>query len=109
MVWCHLKVAYILPGYGAYLKLDEEIIGRAPIMNSKWNLKITQETLDRAYLRYQVETFKINNDLVYQIFSKEFTGKDTYLYVKQRKATHDNQAVFFDVHKEFLSPDHVTR
>ena len=29
--------------------------------------------------------------------------------MKQRKATKDGRAVFFDIHKKFLDPDHVAR
>ena len=97
------------PGYGAYLNLDEEMITRAPIINTKWNLKIIQETLDRAYLNYQVDTFKIDNALVYHILSKVFTDMIAYIYVKQRKAIQDIQAVYFDVQKHFLCPDHMAR
>ena len=109
VVQCHVKVAYILPGYGAYLNLDKKLIARAPILNSMSNLKMTQETLDRAYLSYLVDTFNINNALVYQILSKMFTDMDAYVYVKQRKGMHDSQAVCFDIHKQFLRPDHVAR
>ena len=34
VVWHHVKVAHILPGYGAYLNLDDEMIPRAPIVDS---------------------------------------------------------------------------
>ena len=37
----HMKVAHISLGYGAYLDLDEEIIARAPIANSKLNLMLS--------------------------------------------------------------------
>ena len=50
VVWYHIKVTHFLPGYGAYLNLDAKMIARAPIVNSRLNLKLNQETLDRAYL-----------------------------------------------------------
>ena len=34
---------------------------------------------------------------------------DAYVYMKQRKGMQDGQALFFDAHKQFLSPDHVAR
>ena len=77
----HVKVAHILPGYGDYLDLDD-MINRAPIVNSKSNLRLTQETLDRAHLSHQVDTFKINNAMVYQILSKVFIDMDPFVYVK---------------------------
>ena len=85
------------------------MITRAPIVDSKSNFKMTQEILNRAYLSYQVDTFKIDNALVYQILSKVSTDMDTYVYVKQRKGIQDGQAVFFNIHKHFLGPEHVAR
>ena len=70
---------------------------------------MTQETLDSAYLSYQVDTFKIYNALVYQILSNVFTDMDTYVYIKQKKGMQDSWAVFFNVNKHFLCPDHVSR
>ena len=67
VVWHHVKVAHISTGYGAYLNRDKEMIPRAPIANAKSNLKMTQETLDRVYLSHQIDTFKIDNAMVYQI------------------------------------------
>ena len=109
VIQCHVKVAHISAGYCAYLNLNDEMIARAPIINAKSNRKMTQETLNRAYLSYQVDTFKINNVLVHQILSKVFADIGTYVYVKQRKATQDGQAVFFNIHKHFLGLDHVAR
>ena len=109
VVWCNVNIAHIMPGYGAYLNLDEEMIARSSIIDAKSNLKMTQEMLDRAYLSHQVDTFKIYNALVYQILSKVFTDMDAYVYVKQRKWTKDGQAVFFDIRKHLLRPDHVAR
>ena len=44
----HIQAAHISPGQFAYLKLDEEMIARSPIVNSKSNLKQTQVSLDWA-------------------------------------------------------------
>ena len=85
------------------------MITRAPIINTRTNLKLNQESLDRVYLDHQVDTFKVDDDMVYQILSKTFTDTNTYVYVKQRKAMQDGQAVYFDGHKHFLGPDHVAR
>ena len=43
VVWHHNKVAHILLGYGAYLNLDEEMIARASIVDSKLNFKSNPE------------------------------------------------------------------
>ena len=61
------------------------MITRAPIIDSKMNLNLNQETLDRVYHDYQCGTFKIYNALVYHILLKVFTDMDAYVYVKQRK------------------------
>ena len=34
---------------------------------------------------------------------------NAYIYVKQRKAMQDGQAVNFDIHKNSLGPDHLAR
>ena len=60
VAWCHIKVAHISSGYGAYLNLDKEMIAGAHIINTKSNLKMTQKTLDRTYLSHQVDIFKID-------------------------------------------------
>ena len=78
-------MSHILPGYGAYLNRDDKRIARAPIIDARSNLKMTQETLDRTYLSHEVDTFKIVNAMVYQILSKIFTDMDVYVYMKQRK------------------------
>ena len=70
---------------------------------------MTQETLNRAYLSYQVDTLKIKNAMVYLILSEVFTDMDAYVFVKQRKAMQNSQVVYFNIHKHFLGPDHVTR
>ena len=106
VVHCHIKVAHISPEYGAYLNLDEEMIARNPIFDLKSNLKLNQETLDTVYLKYQCDTSKIDNALVYQILSKVFTDMGAYVNMIQRKSIKDSQAVFFDIHKGFLDHDH---
>ena len=107
-IQCHVKVAHISPGYGTYLNVDKEMIARAPIIEGQWNLKMNEESLVRVYLDYRCD-FKINNTLVYQIFSKLFTDMGSYVYVKQRKSMQDGQAVLFHIHKHFFNPDHVVR
>ena len=86
----HIKMAYISPGFTAYLNLDEKMISRAPIVDLKSNLKLSQEALDRIYLDCQCDTFKIENALVYQILSKVFMDMDAYVKVKQRKKMQDD-------------------
>ena len=66
VVWHQIKVACILPVYLTYLNLDDEMTARALIVNAKLNLKLTQICLNRAYLSYKCDTFKINNALMYQ-------------------------------------------
>ena len=85
VIQCHVKVAQILSGCGAYLNLDKEMNARTAIIDSKLNLKLSQDSLDRVYLDLQCDTFTINNALVYQIVYKMFTDMDAYVYVKQRK------------------------
>ena len=98
MIQHHVKVVHIPPGYGTYLSFNEKMIARSPIVNAKWNLKITQETLDRAYLSHQVDTIKIDNPMLYQSLFNVFTDIDNYFLVKQRKAMQDCIAVYFDNH-----------
>ena len=104
----HIKVAHISPQYDAYLNLDEEMI-KSHHCWCKVKPQDESESLDRAYFSYQCDTFKINKALVYQFLSKVFMNTDRYVYMKQRKSIQDGQAVFFDVHKCFLGPDHVAR
>ena len=85
VIQCHVKVAQVFPGYGAYLNLDEEMITRALIIGGRTNIKLSQDSLDRDYLDYQVDTLKIENAMVYQILLKIFTDMDAYIYAKQRK------------------------
>ena len=77
----HVKVAHVSPASGAYLNIDEEVIARAPILDAKLSLKSTHEILDRAYLSYQDDTFKIGNAMVYQILSKSYMDMDAYVYM----------------------------
>ena len=70
---------------------------------------MSQHTLDRACLSHQADAFKIENTMVYQILFKVFTNMGALVYVKQRRGMQVSQAVFFDVHKHFLCPDHVAR
>ena len=67
------------------------MITKAPIVDSRSDLKLNQETLDRTYLDHPCDTFKINNAMVYQILSKMFMDMDNYIYVKQRKSMQDGQ------------------
>ena len=69
----HITVAHISPRSDAYLNLNEEMITRAPIVDACANLKLNQDSLDRAYLDHQADTFMIDNAMVYQILSKMFT------------------------------------
>ena len=77
-------MADVQRGNFSYLNLDNEMIAKAPIVNKKLNLKLTQVSLDRAYPDHQYDIFKINNALVYQILSKVFMDMDKYVYMKQK-------------------------
>ena len=55
----HVKVAYIPPGSGTYLNLDEEMIIRAPIVDTRSNLRLNQDSLDRVYVGHQTDTFRL--------------------------------------------------
>ena len=99
----------ISPGYGTYLNIDDEMVNRAPIVDRKSILKLSWDSLDRVYLEYQCDIFKINNALVYQILLKMITDKDACFYVKHRKNTENGQTMLFHVHKQYLGPDHVAR
>ena len=63
-------MTHVSPGYSAYLNLDQEMIVRDLIVDTKLNLKLTQECLNRINLSHQCDTLKIDNALVYQIHSK---------------------------------------
>ena len=104
-----VNIAHTPPGYGKYLTLDKEMIARGPIIDASSNLRLNQDSLDRIHVVHQADTFKVDNAFVYQILSKIFTDMDTFVYVKQRRAMQDSPAVFFNIHKNFLGPNHVAR
>ena len=66
MVQHHDKVAHIPPRHDAYLNLGEEMIAKAPIVDAKFNFKMTQDILDKVDPDNHCDTFKINNALLYQ-------------------------------------------
>ena len=66
--------SHISPEYGAYLNLDVKMIARVPIIDSKMNLKLSQESLHRVYLDHQCGIFKIDNALMYKILLKLLMG-----------------------------------
>ena len=39
---------------------------------------------------HQADIFKVDNAMVYQIFSKMFIDMDTFVYVKQRRGMQDS-------------------
>ena len=90
VVQCHIKVAHIPPGSGAYLNFDEEVIARASIVDTRSNLRLKQDSLDRVYIEHQTDSFKVDNAVVYQRFSRMITDTDAYVYVKQRRGTQDD-------------------
>ena len=98
----NIKVAHISSGYSTYLNHDNEMIARDTIVYAKSDLMLRQECLDRVYIRYLCDTFKINNAFVYH-FLKVFTDIDTYVVMQ------DEQDVFFTIHEQPFSLDHVTR
>ena len=85
------------------------MIARAPIIDTKSNLKLTQKCIDRVYLSWQCDVFNIETAFICQILLKIFMDINAYEYVKHRKSVQDSQAAFFDVHKQFLGPDYVAR
>ena len=70
---------------------------------------MTQECLDSINLSKKGDTFKIDNALLYLILSKIFMDMDAYVHMKQRKNAQDSWALFFNIHKQVQSPDHVAR
>ena len=90
VAWYHVKVDHISPGSGTYLNLDKEMIPRAPIVDARSHLRLNQDSLDRVYIDHQTDTFKVDNTMVYQIFSKIFIDMDEFVYVKQRRAMQDS-------------------
>ena len=73
VVWQHIKVSCISPGYAAYLNLDKEMITRAPILEKRLDFNLSQESFDRVYFDYQCNTFKIDNALMYQNLLKKYS------------------------------------
>ena len=104
----HIIVAHILPGYDTQSNLDNNMIARAPIIDTKSDLKMTQDGLNKTYVSWQCDTIKVDNALVHQILSKIFMDMDAYVNLQQRKY-HYGQTVYFDVHQWFLSSDQVIR
>ena len=80
----HIKLVHISHGYITFLNLDKVMIVRAPIVDAKSNLKMTQD-LDRVYVNGLCDTFKIYNALVYHILLKIFIDMDANVYMKERK------------------------
>ena len=103
----HVKVVHTLPGYDTYLKPDEEMIARSPIDDARLYLKQTQNWLDTSYVNIYCNMFKIDNSLVYHILVIIFMDMNLYVYMKQRKSTQNSWTLYFDISKQFLSPDHV--
>ena len=85
------------------------MIARASIVHELSNLHKSKECFDRVYVRWQCDTFKIDNVLVYHILSKNFIGINTYVYLNQRNYIQDGCAVYYNIHKQFLGPDHNDR
>ena len=48
VVWHHINVENISPGYDADLKLDEERITRAPTVNERLNFRLSQDYLEES-------------------------------------------------------------
>ena len=48
----YVKVAHIPPGSGANLNLDKEIITRAPIIDTRSNLRLNQDSLHWVYVSH---------------------------------------------------------
>ena len=102
-------MAHIPSGSGTYLNLDEEMITRGPIIETKLNLRLNHDSLDRIYRDYQTDTFKVYSALQYQILSKMFMDRDVFVYVKQKRSMQDGQAVFVNANVHFFSPDCMAR
>ena len=64
------------------------MIARAPIVNARSNLRLNQDSLDWVYIDHQTDTFKVDNAMVYQMFSK-MSDMDVFVFVKQRRGTQD--------------------
>ena len=46
----HGKVTHISPGSGTYPKVDEEMIARTPIVDTRSSLRLNQDSLHRVYV-----------------------------------------------------------
>ena len=90
VVQCHGKVALTPPESAAYLNLNKEMIGRALIVNTRSNLRLNQDSLDKIYANRQTDTFKVENAMVYKMFSKMFTDINVFVYLKQRRGMQDS-------------------
>ena len=92
----------------AYLNLDMEWL---PMDNEKLNLKMNQECLDRAFVSWHCDTFKINNVLVFHILWKIFMEMDAYvygLYIHEAKRGYTGWSSCVLQHSQaFLSSYHV--
>ena len=105
----HIKLAHILLCYNAYWNLHKEMIARDLTDDAGSNLQRNKDWLNKKYLYYQCDSFKINNASVYNILSRVFTDLDVFVYKKQRKSSFGRQAVIFDIHQQYLGPYHVDR
>ena len=65
--------------------------------------------MDRVCFDYQCVKFKIDKALMYQILSKVFMDMHAYVNKKQRNSMQDGNTVYFNIHKQFLGPNHVVR
>ena len=72
----------------------------------KSNLCQTQEWLNSKHTKFKWNTFKDEDSAVYCIFSKIFPDTDSFIYIKQRKCSLDDQAIYYNVHKCFFVPPH---
>ena len=46
------------------------MVAKAPIFNASLNLMLSQDSLDRVYIDHKIDTFKVDNAMVYQILSE---------------------------------------
>ena len=85
------------------------MIAKAPIVDAKSNLMMIQDCLYETHFSWKCDTFKIDNVSVHHVLSKIFMDMDACVQVKQRKSMQDGGAVFFNIHKQFLCPEHAVR
>ena len=83
----HVKVMHVSPGYDFDLNFDKGIIAKDPTVDDKSNLKMTQDSLNRAYVSWHYNTFKIDNASMYCILVKIFMDMDTYVYMTDTEYT----------------------